>query len=160
MGRSSNTPSMEVEPVLLAEPDPSSADSLVSTNEPDDLANEQTWPTEEEMNGTGGPIEHDIPDAAAGTTPKRVLRIPKGMSEYQAAWIIDDDEAEEVEDGSEDGEMKIHEEEEEEEMQNVTMDETQMDMDQGEKVHFQDLDIQEEEKEYVLPTLLVLIIIG
>jgi pre-rRNA-processing protein TSR1 len=144
---------MEVEPVLLAESDPSSADSLVSTNDPDDLANEQTWPTEEEMNETRGQAEDDIPEAVEGTTPKRVRRIPKGMSEYQAAWIIDDDDEERAEGGGENGEgheMKAEDhEEEEEEMQEVPMDETLMDIDQEEKVHFQDLDIQEEEKQYV-----------
>jgi len=143
---------MDVEPVLLAEPDPLSADSLVSTNDPDDLANEQTWPTEEEMNETIGQAEDDIPEAVEGTTPKRVRRIPKGMSEYQAAWIVDDDDDDETaEDGEnrEDGEMKAEKhEEEEEEMPDVTM-EIQMDIDQGEDVHFQDLDIQEEEKQCV-----------
>jgi pre-rRNA-processing protein TSR1 len=143
---------MEVESALLAEPDPLSADSLVSTNDPDDLANEQTWPTEEEMNEAGVQPEDDIPEAVEGTTPKRVRRIPKGMSEYQATWIVDDDDEEETEEdgeNGEDGEMKA-ENHDEEEMQDVTMDETQMDIDQGEKVHFQDLDIHEEEKEYVL----------
>ena len=79
---------------MIAEPNESSADSLVSSNDPDDLANEQTWPTEEEMNGNGHAEASDIPDAAEGTTPKAVKRIPKGMSEYQAAWIIDESEDE------------------------------------------------------------------
>lgn len=141
---------MEVGSALIAEPDPSSADSLVSTNDPDDLTNEQTWPTEEEMKGTDGQGEDVIPDAIDGTTPKRVRRIPKGMSEYQAAWIIDEDEDEEVEEGGEDSAIKPAQNEEgDEEMQDVAMDEAQTDIDQGENVHFQDLDIQEEEKEYV-----------
>lgn len=140
---------MEVESALVAEPDPSSADSLVSTNDPDDLANEQTWPTEEEMKGVDAQGEDVIPEAVEGTTPKRVRRIPKGMSEYQAAWIIDEDENEDedVEDGAT---KPAQHEEVDEEMQDVTMDESRTDIDQGEKVHFQDLDIQEEEKEYVL----------
>ena len=91
--RNSGDDAIEAEPVILAEPNPESADSLVSTNDPDDLANEQTWPTEEEMKGleqeTGGA---SLPDAMSGTTPKRIKRIPKGMSEYQAAWIVDSDE--------------------------------------------------------------------
>lgn len=100
----SNDDAIEVEPVILAEPGPESADSPISTNDPDDLANEQTWPTEEEMKGvdrrTGGA---SLPDAEAGTTPKRIKRIPKGMSEYQAAWIVDSDE-EDDEGNHEDGE--------------------------------------------------------
>jgi len=42
---------------------------------------EQTWPTEEE-----------IAEAEAGykeKKKKKIKRIPKGMSEYQAAWIPD-----------------------------------------------------------------------
>ncbi|KAI6168548.1 ribosome biogenesis protein tsr1 [Pisolithus thermaeus] len=40
---------MDVEPQVLSERVPSSADSLSSTNVPDDMANEQTWPTQEEL---------------------------------------------------------------------------------------------------------------
>src|ERR1700753_2500873 len=81
---------IEAEPVILAEPGSESADSLVSENNPDDLANEQTWPTEEEMDGHDQEAEGaSLPDANAGTTQKRIKRIPKGMSEYQAAWIVD-----------------------------------------------------------------------
>ncbi|KAJ4483958.1 ribosome biogenesis protein tsr1 [Lentinula aciculospora] len=85
---------------LLAEPTPSEADSLVSTNPTDveeELQREQTWPTDEEMRGinqdSGIDIEgqEPIPDALTGTTPKRIKRLPKGMSEYQAAWIVDSD---------------------------------------------------------------------
>lgn len=40
---------------------------------------EQTWPTEEEL-------------AQAAARKKKVVKVvPKGMSEYQAAWILDDD---------------------------------------------------------------------
>lgn len=141
---------MDIEPVLLVEPDPSSADSLVSSNDPDDLANEQTWPTEEEMNGVADDIQQEIPDAVNGTTPKAVRRIPKGMSEYQAAWIVDEDEDDE---GEEDGEKKEGGDEvemdvmqEEEEMEDMPMDDAQTDTDKRD-VHFEDLDLEEEEKQ-------------
>lgn len=40
---------------------------------------EQTWPTEEEL-------------AQAKTERRKILkRVPKGTSEYQAAWIPDED---------------------------------------------------------------------
>ena len=93
---------MEVEPALLVQPDSDNADSLVSSNEPDDLANEQTWPTEEEMNGQPADAQAEIPDAHDGTTPRSIRRIPKGMSEYQAAWIVDEDD----EDGEDDEDEK------------------------------------------------------
>jgi len=102
--KTSSDDAIEVEPVVLAEPDAESADSLISTNDPDDLGNEQTWPTEEEMKGVDQGAEGaSLPDAKTGTTPKRIRRIPKGMSEYQAAWIVDSDE-EDDQDDHEDGE--------------------------------------------------------
>jgi len=141
---------MDIEPVLLIEPDPSSADSLVSSNDPDDLANEQTWPTEDEMNGMADDIQQEIPDAVNGTTPKAVRRIPKGMSEYQAAWIVDEDEDDEGEDddekkeGGDEVEMDVMQEEEE--MEDMPMDDAQTDVDRRD-VHFEDLDLEEEEKQ-------------
>ena len=139
---------MEVEDVTIAEPDPSSADSLISSNDPDDLANEQTWPTEDEMN-VAGPEQDEIPEAVNGTTPKAVRRIPKGMNEYQAAWIIDDDGDDGDEDGKEgedDTEMAGIQEEEEE-MQDIPVEDDQMDLDNRERVTFQDLDVEEDEKQ-------------
>src|SRR6267154_4050729 len=89
---------VETGPVLLAERVPSSADSLVSTNVADDMENEQTWPTEEEMagvpHGLGEGVEGEVPDAKKGTTPKRIKRIPKGMSEYQSSWLVEESEDE------------------------------------------------------------------
>ena len=139
---------MELEDITIAEPDPSSADSLVSSNDPDDLANEQTWPTEDEMN-VAGPEQDEIPEAVNGTTPKAVRRIPKGMSEYQAAWIIDDDE-EDGEDGkeAEDDTEMTGIEEEEEEMQDIPVEDDQLDLDKRERVTFQDLDVEEDEKQW------------
>jgi len=142
---------IEVEPVILAEPNPDSADSLISTNDPDELANEQTWPTEEEMKGVDQEGEGaSLPDAKDGTTPKRVKRIPKGMSEYQAAWIVDSDEEDDEgdhEDGEGDavsmdaegeGEVEVLQEEE------MAMDELMELESKKSVVAFQDLDMEEE----------------
>lgn len=139
---------MEVEPAVLAEADADAADSLISANDPDDLANEQTWPTEEEMNGGVEVIQPSIPDADIVTTPKVVRRIPKGMSEYQAAWIIDEeddeDDGEEAKGDSSEVEMGDVEEEEPEEMQDMPMEE---ETDSRRSVAFQDLDNEEEERQ-------------
>ena len=136
---------------MISVPDPSDADSLVSSNDPDDLGNEQTWPTEEEMQYSASvslPVGGTIPDATIGTTPKTVKRIPKGMSEYQAAWIIDedDDEHDEGLDGD-------HGNEEEmdgvEEMVDMLMhaDGEEMEVESKESIAFQDLNAEEEEKQ-------------
>ncbi|XP_014487842.1 PREDICTED: pre-rRNA-processing protein TSR1 homolog [Dinoponera quadriceps] len=55
-------------------------ESLESENIPDSMDAEQTWPTEEEL-----------VEAAAKMKKKIVKIVPKGTSEYQAAWIPDED---------------------------------------------------------------------
>ena len=151
--RSKNTSddAIEVEPVALAEPDSESADSLISTNNPDELANEQTWPTEEEMKGVDQEEEGvSLPDAKAGTTPKHIKRIPKGMSEYQAAWIVDSDEEDDEGDheGGEDDAASMDAEGEgegvQEEEEEMAMDELMELESKKSVVAFQDLDMEEE----------------
>ena len=117
------------------------ADDLTATNTPDTMLNEQTWPTEEELaegERRGGPSE-----------PKRVKRVPKGTSAYQAAWIVDDDD-EEDDDDDEDDEMDEDEaldeadgleEDEEEETEEIELDSKR---DEGHR----DLDDEQEEREY------------
>lgn len=73
---------------------------------PDLLANEQTWPTEEEMRGA--------PDSESQSATRKVKRVPKGTSAYQAAWIFDDDEDDDDdgdvidEDIDQDGDLDSH----------------------------------------------------
>ncbi|KAK7473209.1 ribosome biogenesis protein tsr1 [Stygiomarasmius scandens] len=144
---------MEIEPTILAEPDSENADSLVSSNDPDDMANEQTWPTEEEMQGVGDEqdMEDSLPDAKNGTTPKTVRKIPKGMSEYQAAWIVDDDEEDgDKEDGDSDkenGSEEMKEDVEEEEMVDMPMEDDD-EIESRRTVAFEDLDNEEEDKQF------------
>lgn len=140
---------MEVEPVSLAEPDSEEADSLVSSNDPDDLANEQTWPTEEEMSGMPNAPQPSLPDAPQGTTPKIIKRVPKGTSEYQAAWIVDEDgdDGDEDENDKQESEDEMEPLEKEEEMQDVTIDDHEMVSESRKEVNFQDLDLEEEEKQ-------------
>lgn len=165
---------MDIEPTLLSERDANDADSLVSTNDPDTTGNEQTWPTEEEMQDAEavGPAseasEYKIPDAKKGTTPRRVRRIPKGMSEYQASWIVDEDDEEGEDDGGDgagaggsdvgmDGDAQEQDDEEaEEEMVDMPAPEDDdgdgdMDMDTASRksVAFKDLDMEEESRQCV-----------
>ncbi|KAG9051122.1 hypothetical protein FS837_011968 [Tulasnella sp. UAMH 9824] len=102
-----SAPDMELESTTLHEPNADDAESLTSRLEPDTMANEQTWPTEEEMRGDDASTSaSNLPDAAQGTTPKRVKRVPRGTSAYQATWIVDDDEGDDDDEYSsdEDGE--------------------------------------------------------
>lgn len=80
------------------------ADDLTANNVPDLLANEQTWPTEEEMDEAPALVESER---------VRTKRVPKGTSAYQAAWIVDEDDEDDDEDDDdeddddEDGDMAV-----------------------------------------------------
>merc|ERR1711962_276875 len=74
-------------------------------NVPDGMDGEQTWPTEEELAAA---------NAANQPAVRKVAKVPRGMSDYQAAWIAeeggkddgeDDEDAYEEEDDDGDGEM-------------------------------------------------------
>ncbi|CAD5314654.1 unnamed protein product [Arabidopsis thaliana] len=74
-------------------PDPMKQEPLVIENTPDPLAGEQTWPTEEEM------AEADK-NQKQGRLKKKTL--PRGTSEYQAAWIVDETDEEDSDNGDSD----------------------------------------------------------
>lgn len=59
---------------------------------PDPMAGEQTWPTEEEIMDA----EERVRQIEAEEN-KHMRRVPKGTSNYQAAWIIDEEDTEDVE---------------------------------------------------------------
>uniref|UniRef100_A0A914WYA7 Pre-rRNA-processing protein TSR1 homolog n=1 Tax=Plectus sambesii TaxID=2011161 RepID=A0A914WYA7_9BILA len=67
--------------------------SLQSEVVPDPMEGEQTWPTQE-----------DLDDATRSKLePKKVgKKVPKGTSEYQAAWIVDEENGENKEENDED----------------------------------------------------------
>lgn len=66
-------------------PDPMKQEPLLVENLPDPLAGEQTWPTEAEM-----------AEADKNHSEKKLKKrtLPRGTSEYQAAWIVDDSDVE------------------------------------------------------------------
>lgn len=65
---------------ILERCDPAKQESLDSENIPDPMDAEQTWPTSE-----------DFEMAEKEEQLKKVKKVPKGWSDYQAAWIPDDD---------------------------------------------------------------------
>ncbi|EOY15232.1 Pre-rRNA-processing protein TSR1 isoform 2 [Theobroma cacao] len=75
----------DVEVIRSLAPDPLNEEPLLVENVPDPLAGEQTWPTEAEM-----------AEADRNQKQKRLRKknLPRGTSEYQAAWIIDDTDEE------------------------------------------------------------------
>ncbi|XP_050676198.1 pre-rRNA-processing protein TSR1 homolog [Leptidea sinapis] len=75
---------------ILQTADVSKQQSLVAENIPDPMDAEQTWPTEEEI------------EDANKETIKKVKKVPKGWSDYQAAWIVESDAEDNGEDESSD----------------------------------------------------------
>merc|ERR1719384_1767837 len=55
---------------------------LDAENVPDAMEGEQTWPTVEEM--------REAEAAGRSAATPRIKKVPKGFSEYQAAWIVDE----------------------------------------------------------------------
>ncbi|XP_029373701.1 pre-rRNA-processing protein TSR1 homolog isoform X1 [Echeneis naucrates] len=66
---------------VLMKADPSCRESLQTEAEVDPMDGEQTWPTESELL-----------EAEEARKHKRVMKVPKGTSDYQATWIVDDEE--------------------------------------------------------------------
>ncbi|XP_078404437.1 pre-rRNA-processing protein TSR1 homolog [Cetorhinus maximus] len=84
---------MEEDLKVLMKADSRKQESLESEVVPDPMEGEQTWPTDEEL--------QEAEDALKGSR-KIVRRLPKGTSDYQAAWILDDEEEIDEEEGSDD----------------------------------------------------------
>ncbi|XP_053602229.1 pre-rRNA-processing protein TSR1 homolog [Plodia interpunctella] len=79
---------------VLQVADPAKQETLASENIPDPMDAEQTWPTEEE-----------IEQANLETKKKKIkVKVPKGWSDYQAAWIVESDAEGEGSDGSDNDE--------------------------------------------------------
>ncbi|KAG9309231.1 hypothetical protein JVU11DRAFT_10710 [Chiua virens] len=117
---------------------------------------DRTWIVGDRVEWEDGTVEGDwhrreegmedveVPDAKKGTTPKRIKRIPKNMSEYQAAWIADEtDDEDGNEDESNDGQGDGIVEDE------IVLIEEGMEIEARGRavVAFQDLDAEEEEKQ-------------
>ncbi|XP_013411658.1 pre-rRNA-processing protein TSR1 homolog [Lingula anatina] len=116
---------MEEDIKVLETAQPSHQESLQSEVIPDPMEGEQTWPTEEELR------EADTEFHEKKTITKKV---PKGTSEYQAAWIVDSgDEGEDEDDESEseDGETKMAVEDEDDDEDSEANDEEEEEEDDG-----------------------------
>ncbi|XP_048413462.1 pre-rRNA-processing protein TSR1 homolog [Stegostoma tigrinum] len=82
---------MEEDLKVLMKADPRKQESLESEVVPDPMEGEQTWPTDEELQEAEDTLK---------VSRKIVRKVPKGTSDYQATWILDDEEEEEEEEES------------------------------------------------------------
>ncbi|KAJ3320397.1 hypothetical protein HDV06_005320 [Boothiomyces sp. JEL0866] len=97
---------------VLDEPNEERQD-LVDQNEPDLLDQEQTWPTDEEIQQAEELVQQQ----------KQLKRVPKGTSSYQASWILEDDQdGEEADDDIDIEPPSDDEDEEPEEYETIEMD--------------------------------------
>ncbi|KAG0007552.1 hypothetical protein BGZ80_004520 [Entomortierella chlamydospora] len=148
---------------VLDAPVPGEQDDLAAENEPDLLANEQTWPTEEELMEAEERVKNmdpnEMPEQSFNSTaPKKAIRrVPKGTSNYQAAWIVDSDhesdEDIEDEDDDEDDHMDDddlpsarNEENSDEEYENLEVENEEST--KNEEVYEDELDNEEEARQY------------
>uniref|UniRef100_A0A146LG16 Pre-rRNA-processing protein TSR1 homolog n=1 Tax=Lygus hesperus TaxID=30085 RepID=A0A146LG16_LYGHE len=99
-------------PILLEEADSSKQESLESEAIVDPMDAEQTWPTAEEL-----------AEATKQKEPRKVKKVPHGMSEYQAAWIPDVDAVELSEDEEDEEAMTVDGEEDDDEKSEDQMEE-------------------------------------
>jgi pre-rRNA-processing protein TSR1 len=90
-------------PRVLSAPVEATRESLQRENAPDPLAGEQTWPTDAEMADADAAAAAARAMAGGKGAKTRLVRRPRGMSDYQAAWI--------PEHGSDGGEQSEEEEE-------------------------------------------------
>lgn len=134
---------------LLQEADPKLQESLAAEAEVDEMGGEQTWPSESEL-------------AEAAKERRERRRVPKGTSEYQAAWILDDEDEEadasDADEGDSQGDMEAEverpaeqseeseEEGEEEEMEDMDMMSTVSSMAPGAEVYDAAFDAEEERR--------------
>ena len=68
---------------------PLDAEPLELEAEVDPNDAEQTWPTEEELRDAA--LEQELAVNSAMKIHQRKVRVPKGWSSYQAAWIPDEE---------------------------------------------------------------------
>ena len=137
---------------LVQTADPEKQETLQSTAEYDQMNAEQTWPDEQELKE--GSLSKSVSFmvrsklaclwwahfvAELKTVKKKV---PKGTSDYQAAWILDSEEEEEEEDEDSDNEDDDEDDEDEDEDEDEDDDEG----DEEEKIDEDDASAQNNEE--------------
>ncbi|XP_071810013.1 pre-rRNA-processing protein TSR1 homolog isoform X1 [Asterias amurensis] len=146
---------MEEGAIVLDTADPDKQENLDSEAVPDPMEGEQTWPTEEELAEAEATLEES-------NTKQTVKRVPKGTSEYQAAWIVDSDhegqssDEDDSEDENED--VEFHDarsqDDSDDERQAPSQADTDMDFDsvsvtEGNKANY-DVDFDEDQEKAML----------
>jgi len=110
-------------------------DDLVSENVPDPMDGEQNITEEDMLDAELGTSIGD--NAGAGNKKKRLMKVPKGTSEYQASWILDNGEEndEDLGENDENGDnmLDVIEEKDESESESSDEEEEEDEMSDGEE---------------------------
>ncbi|KAJ1903961.1 ribosome biogenesis protein tsr1 [Coemansia sp. IMI 209127] len=135
-------------PIEIDQPNAELQDSLVEANEPDQTNNEQTWPEDEEMGEWKEQMEkmeeEERKIASGGVSGERVVRVPKGTSSYQAAWILANEE--ESESGSEASDYSDDDDEEGDMMDESVSGESDEEEDEEDEQEYQEFRVDEDGK--------------
>ncbi|XP_077974539.1 pre-rRNA-processing protein TSR1 homolog [Styela clava] len=125
----------------LAKFDPDERETLVKEAVIDPLDAEQTWPTEDEMKEA---------EEAIKEKKKLVKNVPKGTSEYQAAWILDSDEEWEEKNNDDEDDLDSDDEimEEDDELKPTAEEDSQVDPDEFEQIR-----VSESTQDYQFETM-------
>ncbi|XP_056329752.1 pre-rRNA-processing protein TSR1 homolog [Danio aesculapii] len=118
---------------VLMKADPAQRESLQAEAEVDPMEGEQTWPTEAELE-----------EAEEASKKRRVMKVPKGTSDYQATWIIDENAEEEGDGGDDDDDDSC---DDDDEMMEDEMDGDNESQDAGSECASEGDDDDEEEEE-------------
>uniref|UniRef100_A0A0N4ZFE2 Pre-rRNA-processing protein TSR1 homolog n=1 Tax=Parastrongyloides trichosuri TaxID=131310 RepID=A0A0N4ZFE2_PARTI len=125
-------------------PDPEKQETLVDSIIPDPMDAEQTWPTKDdyEMSGINENVINEI-------EKKVSVKVPKGTSEYQAAWYVDDNDEEENCGDEEDADDEEMENEGEWDAEDVSEDEDRKTIaDDNATIMMDDNDMEDDEEAY------------
>ncbi|KAM8853423.1 pre-rRNA-processing protein TSR1 homolog [Synchiropus picturatus] len=124
---------------ILMKADPATREGLQSEAEVDPMDGEQTWPTESELM-----------EAEEARKNKRTMKVPKGTSDYQATWIVDED----AENSEEEDEESSEEDDDDDDMMDEAMerDDDTNSQDAGSEFGSEDEEDEEEEQEEVCST--------
>ncbi|XP_026187486.1 pre-rRNA-processing protein TSR1 homolog [Mastacembelus armatus] len=129
---------------VLMKADPSCRESLQAEAEVDPMEGEQTWPTETELL-----------EAEEARKNKRLMKVPKGTSDYQATWIVDeeDEENREMDEESSDDDNDDDDDDDEDEMMDEAMaDEEENNSQDSGSGYASEAEEEEEEEEEVCST--------
>ncbi|KAI7882788.1 uncharacterized protein EV154DRAFT_471218 [Mucor mucedo] len=140
---------MDEDANVIDTPKPEEQDDLISENVPDLMENEQTWPTEEELAQADARVRR-MRNLDGDDQIKK--RVPKGTSSYQAAWIVDEEDADYSEEEEEEEDKMMDDEDDDDVVKPAYPEEDEDDYEEiemeGKDGYKDEFDAEEEARQY------------